>query len=335
MRSEEAIKSMKLVAAVELGNVSFEDQQPAQVDSLADLLKGLGCAPKQINPRFFYDARGSELFEKITQLPEYYPTRTEKAILKHNAEDIASLVGRHGVLIEPGSGNCEKVRLLLDALHPSAYIPLDISAEFLSASACQLGKEFSWLNVQAVCADFSGPWQEHTQLPAGKRVVFYPGSTIGNMDPASARAFLSGLRPLIGPGGGVLIGVDLQKSETVLNAAYNDAQGVTAAFNLNVLSAVNAIADADFQLDMFSHQAFYNTERSRIEMHLISKRKQTVNVGGIPVLFEQGESVHTENSYKYSLESFAELAATAGLQVQRSWCDDGQLFSVHYLGVPE
>lgn len=325
---------MKLVAAVDLDNVSFEDLQPAQGDSLADVLKGLACSPKQINPRFFYDARGSELFENITQLPEYYPTRTETAILQNNAEDIASLAGRHGVLIEPGSGNCEKVRLLLDALRPSAYVPLDISSEFLSASAWQLGKEFSWLNVQAICADFSDPWQEHTELPPGKRVVFYPGSTIGNMNPVSARRFLSGLRPLIGPGGGVLVGVDLQKSERILNAAYNDAQGVTAAFNLNVLNVVNALADADFKLDMFSHHAFYNSDHARIEMHLVSKAEQVVNVGGRAVLFAEGESLHTENSYKYSLNSFAELAVAAGLQVQRSWCDDDQLFSVHYLGTP-
>jgi len=324
---------MKLVAEAELDNVSFEDLQPTQDDSLADILKGLACSPKQINPRFFYDARGSELFENITQLPEYYPTRTEAAILQNNAEDIASLTGRHGVLIEPGSGNCEKVRLLLDALRPSAYVPLDISPEFLSASAGELGKEFSWLNVQAVCADFSGPWQDHTELPAGKRVVFYPGSTIGNMSPMRASRFLSGLRPLIGPGGGVLVGVDLQKSERVLNAAYNDAQGVTAAFNLNILNAVNALTDANFKLDMFSHHAFYNSDQARIEMHLVSKAEQVVNVGGRAVLFADGESLHTENSYKYSLESFAELAAAAGLKVQRSWCDDDQFFSVHYLGV--
>jgi dimethylhistidine N-methyltransferase len=317
--------------APKLDNVVFEDQQPDHSESRAEVLAGLRLPQKTINPKYFYDARGSELFEQITALREYYPTRTEIDILKRHAHDIASHCGGDCVLIEPGSGSSEKVRLLLDSIQPAAYVPVDISADFLYESALKLGSEFPWLRVHAICADFADQWQARTDLPEGRRVVFYPGSTIGNMEPREATAFLSGLRQWIGNDGGVLVGVDLHKSEQVLNAAYNDARGVTAEFNLNILNSVNRLADADFRDQNFSHRAFYNRDLRRIEMHLVSKESQTVKVNGSSIRFDKGETLHTENSYKYSLQDFTSLAHAAGFTLQKSWLDENKLFSVHYL----
>lgn len=319
--------------ATKADNVFFQNQQPAPSDNRAELLAGLQQPQKQINPKYFYDARGSQLFEQITQLQEYYPTRTEIGILNQYAQEIAQYCGSDCVLIEPGSGSSEKVRLLLDTLQPSAYVPLDISAEFLRESAHKLGREFPWLNVHAICADFADQWQTRAELPAGRRVVFYPGSTIGNMDPHDALAFLSELQQWIGDDGGVLIGVDLHKSERLLNAAYNDADGVTAEFNLNILNAVNTLTGSNFKPHAFDHQAFYNQQLRRIEMHLVSKKSQTVQINGSEIAFAEGETLHTENSYKYSLESFTRMSERAGFSVQQSWLDEAGLFSVHYLNV--
>jgi len=319
----------------EANNVIFEDQRPTPSDSRADLLAGLQRQQKQINPKYFYDARGSELFEQITKLREYYPTRTEMTILSRYCAEIADCCGSDCVLIEPGSGSSEKVRLLLDSLQPTAYVPLDISAEFLCESAHKLGREFPWLSIHAICADFSGQWQTRTNLPPGRRVIFYPGSTIGNLEPKEAERFLSGLHQLIGDDGGVLLGVDLHKSEQLLNAAYNDSEGVTAEFNLNILNSMNQLIDADFRRQDFSHRAFYNRELRRIEMHLVSKESQTVKVNGSAIDFHKGETLHTENSYKYSLEDFAALSDAAGFTLKKSWFDDEKLFSVHYLTVAE
>jgi dimethylhistidine N-methyltransferase len=223
------------------------------------------------------------------------------------------------------------VRLLLDSVQPAAYVPVDISADFLHEAALKLGAEFPWLRVHAVCADFASPWHSRTTLPAGRRVIFYPGSTIGNMDPADARGFLAGMRGWIGDDGGIIIGVDLHKPATILDAAYNDEQGVTAKFNLNILSSMNRLADADFDPDTFSHRAFYNEELRRIEMHLVSKTSQTVHIHGNALHFERGETLHTENSYKYTPETFAELSEAAGFTLIERWVDDEGLFSVQYL----
>ena len=321
--------------ALKLDNVFFEDQKPARSDSRAELLAGLQRPQKQVNPKYFYDSQGSEIFEQITRQPEYYLTRTEKKILTQYASEIANCCGEDCVLIEPGSGSSEKVRLLLDSLQPVAYVPLDISAEFLYESAQKLGREYPWLSIHAMCVDFSDHWQERSEIPAGRRVVFYPGSTIGNLDPQEARVFLSGLRQWIGDDGGVLIGVDLHKSEQLLNAAYNDAAGVTEEFNLNILNSINKLVDADFSRQNFSHRAFYNQELMRIEMHLVSKESQTVNINGSSIDFYKGETLHTENSYKYSLESFTALSNAAGFKLQQSWLDEEKLFSFHYLTVAE
>jgi dimethylhistidine N-methyltransferase len=321
--------------AAKLSNVLFEDQQPTVGDNRAELIEGLSRKQKQINPKYFYDQIGSELFEKITQQHEYYPARTEKSILSKYASEIASYCGEDCILIEPGSGSSEKVRLLLETLQPAAYVPLDISADFLYQAAQKLGREFPWLNIHAICADFSDQWHARTRLKGGRRVVFYPGSTIGNMEPALAQKFLSNLREWIGHDGSVLIGVDLHKPEHLLNAAYNDAQGVTAEFNLNVLNSMNNLINADFNPDDFSHHAFYNNDLKRIEMHLVSKDTQTVNVDGRLIQFDKGETLHTENSYKYSLASFTALTNAAGFTLEKSWLDEDELFSVHYLSISE
>ncbi|MCB1688661.1 MAG: L-histidine N(alpha)-methyltransferase [Halioglobus sp.] len=321
------------VTAARVENVLFEDQQPVPSDSRAELVSGLQKPQKQVNPKYFYDARGSELFEQITRLDEYYPTRTEIAILQRHAAEMADFCGPDCVLIEPGSGSSEKVRLLLDSVRPAAYVPLDISADFLYESAVKLGREFPWLQIHAICADFASQWHAHTELPAGRRVIFYPGSTIGNMEPSVARDFLANLRQWIGADGGVLIGVDLQKQEHLLNAAYNDASGVTADFNLNILNSINRIAGADFDADHFSHRAIYNRQLQRVEMHLVSDTSQTVNVNGGAIKFSKGETLHTENSYKYSLDDFHALITAAGYSLQKSWLDDKRLFSVHFLAV--
>jgi dimethylhistidine N-methyltransferase len=208
---------------------------------------------------------------------------------------------------------------------------LDISADFLCEAATRLGQEYPWLEVSAVCADFNEGWSFLDNVPEGKRVVFYPGSTIGNLEPQAAVLFLQRVRQVIGEDGGLLIGVDLHKSTQILNAAYNDASGVTARFNLNILNQLNKLVDANFDVERFSHKAFYNTERYRIEMHLVSDVEQEVLCNGERIHFATGESLHTESSYKYTVQGFADLAAAAGLTIQQSWLDAQHLFSVHYL----
>lgn len=316
---------------LQLQNVKFDNQYSQQGDSREELLEGLKRTPKTIDPKFFYDAKGSALFDQITQLPEYYPTRTEITILQQYSNEIANYCGRQCVLIEPGSGSSEKVRLLLDTLRPKVYVPLDISADFLYESALRLGLEFPWLQIHAICADFANDLTLTAKLPPGKRVVFYPGSTIGNMEPREASLFLSRLRNWIDVDGGALIGVDLHKSTQCLNAAYNDSKGITADFNLNVLDHINPLLEAQFDRNNFSHRAFYNTEKQRIEMHLVSKQNQRIHCNGSVINFAKGETIHTENSYKYTLEGFSRIAADAGMLVRQSWLDDEQLFSVHYL----
>ncbi|MFT4615444.1 MAG: dimethylhistidine N-methyltransferase [Bacteroidia bacterium] len=312
-------------------NVYFHDENPSMGDSRDALLAGLQATQKKVDPKWFYDATGSELFEEITRLPEYYPTRTEIAILQEHAEAISEHCGAQCVLIEPGAGSCEKARLLLPHLQPAAYVPLDISAQFLQEAAIALGGEYPWLNVHAVCADFNEDWSFLDGLPDGKRVIFYPGSTLGNLEPAAALTFLRRVRNIIGEGGGLVVGVDLHKSSERLTAAYNDASGVTASFNLNVLHRLNELLDAEFDVDSFSHRAFYNSDERRIEMHLVSNSVQSVLCKGIQIDFAEGETIHTENSYKYTVDGFTELARSAGLTLEKSWLDKDRLFSVHYL----
>ena len=299
----------------------------------SELLQGLLDAPRSINPKFFYDERGSELFRLICDVEEYYPTRTEVDILQHYSHEIAAAVGEHCQLLEPGAGACEKVRHLLGDLRLDAYLPLDISGDFLMSAAARLRADFPQLVVHPLVADFNDDFALPPLGKAAHRVIFYPGSTIGNFTPAAATAFLRRAALLVGQGGGLLIGVDLHKSSQVLNAAYNDSKGYTAAFNLNVLSHANALLDADFDLAAFRHIAFYNETERRIEMHLESLRDQRVICPDAEFNFTAGERIHTEYSHKYTLESFAQMAEAAGFVGRACWTDPAGLFSVHYLEV--
>jgi dimethylhistidine N-methyltransferase len=302
-----------------------------------DVLAGLRCRPRQLPCKYFYDALGSRLFDAICELPEYYLTRTELAIMEQHAEEMAEALGPRCLLIEYGSGSGLKTPLLLERLpDPAGYVPVDISREHLLASAAKLAEQFGGLEVCPVWADFTGPFTvPATTRSARRRAVYFPGSTIGNFGPEQAVVLLKGIAALSGPGGGLLIGVDLLKPAAVVEPAYNDAAGVTAAFNLNLLARINRELGADFDLAGFEHRALFDSEHSRIAMHLVSRARQTVHVGGSAVSFAEGESICTEYSYKYSREAFRELADTAGLDVRQVWTDPQGLFSVQYLAVRE
>ena len=300
-------------------------------DFYQQVIDGLSQPARFIPPKYFYDHAGSRLFESICEQPEYYPTRTETALLKRYASEIAALAGDGCYVIEPGSGSCEKVRLLLDALRPVAYVPLDISCAHLKKSAACVAADFSWLDVHAVCTDITAELSLPFIPENTRSMMFYPGSSIGNFDPQDAVDFLACLAAITGQGGDLLIGVDLKKDQHILDAAYNDASGVTAAFNLNVLQRINRELAGDFDTEAFMHHAFYNSVRGRIEMHLISERKQTVRVDGHNFEFNAGDSIHTENSYKYTIDEFQALASQAGFTPCRVWTDNDDLFSLHYL----
>src|SRR5438067_2196062 len=279
---------------------------------LADVLAGLSRSQKRLPAKYFYDAAGSRLFDRITELPEYYPTRTELGILRGHAAAMAARCGPRCLLVELGAGSLTKVRLLLDRLNrPAGYVPVDVSGDHLRSAAAALADDYPDLDVRPVVADFTGPFAL-PGVPAARRVVFFPGSTIGNFDPPEADALLRRVAGLVGPGGGLLLGVDLRKPVDVLERAYNDAAGVTAAFNRNLLVRINRELGADFDPAAFRHRAFFNGERSRIEMHLVSAARQRVRVGGAAFDFHVGESIHTENSYKYDVAGFAGRAAASG-----------------------
>jgi len=297
-----------------------------------DLIAGLTARPKRIAPKHFYDAAGSELFEQITRLPEYYPTRTELRILEENAAGIAQWIPPDAALVEFGSGSSAKVRRLLQGgSSVSTYVPVDISAEFLNGQAVQLARDFPGLRVLPVAADFTQPFRLPGGAEPGQRVGFFPGSTIGNFEPAEAEAFLKHAGAVLGPRSALIIGVDLVKATEILEAAYNDAAGITAAFNRNVLARANRELGVDFDLGTFEHLAFYNATLCRIEMHLVSRIAQVVQVCGKSIPFIAGESIHTENSYKYTIETFQALADRAGWTRAAVWTDPNRLFSVHAL----
>ena len=316
--------------------IEFIDQHPELADFKSEVLAGLGLPRKRIPPKFFYDQRGSQIFEEICELDEYYPTRTEISILERYSAEIAALLGDDSVLIEYGSGNSQKVRILLDAVSGhGVYIAVDISKDHLIRSASELARAYPELDVIAVCADYSKPFSlpADATLSGKARTAFFPGSTIGNLDPAEAQGFLANVATTVGPGGSMLLGVDLKKDTQILNAAYNDSQGVTAEFNLNVLARINRELDADFDLSAFAHRVFYDEDRGRIEMHLESLAGQSVQLDGTNVSFRKGETIHTENSYKYSVAEVRTLAARAGFHPARIWTDSNDLFSVFYLRV--
>lgn len=311
--------------------IQFHDLHPTQADFEREVLTGLRARPRRIPPKFFYDQRGSELFEAITETPEYYPTRSEIEILRRRADEIAKAVGTGILLVEPGGGSCAKVRILLGGLEPVAYVPMDISRDHLHAAAQELAAEFPWLEVHAAHADFTQQMELPPGAPEGPRVAFFPGSSIGNFDPEAAVGFIAAVAELVGPGGFLLIGVDLRKDKAVLDAAYDDAGGATAAFNLNLLERMNRELDADFDLDAWAHRAGYNEAVGRVEMHLLSLRDQQVTVAGEVFDFCAGETIHTENSYKYGIDEFQDLARRAGMDSAGVWTDRRGLFSVHLL----
>jgi dimethylhistidine N-methyltransferase len=296
-----------------------------------EAIDDLSQHPKRLSPKYFYDATGSELFEQITVLPEYYPTRTELGILRDRAGEISAILPKGAALVEFGAGATTKVRLLLNQCGFGAYVPVDISGDFLNAQADALRKDFPGLDVYPVAADFTAPFALPDAVKAMPKVGFFPGSTLGNFEPHEACAFLRSAREILGKGAQMVIGVDLEKDERVLYDAYNDAAGVTARFNLNVLVRINHELGGNFDLSAFTHRAIYNRERHRIEMHLISRKAQTVRVLGRSFSFRAGETIHTESSYKYSLERFAALARGSGWTPLESWTDAERMFSVHVL----
>jgi dimethylhistidine N-methyltransferase len=291
-----------------------------------DVIAGLSRPQKSLPPKYFYDAKGSQLFERICRLPEYYVTRAELALTRRHLASIARFAGKGCELIEYGSGESLKTRLLIRALRPAAYLPVDISAAALEAATERLSREFPWLRIAPVHGDFSRP----VELPPSRarRVVYFPGSTIGNLTPEEAHGFLSMSR---GQAARMLVGVDLKKDASILHAAYNDSRKVTAAFNLNLLARINRELGADFDLGRFAHYAFYNPDLGRVEMHLISLVRHTVRLGRHRFPFDIGESIHTENSYKYSIYEFRSLAAKAGFSGEKVWTDAKSLFALHGL----
>jgi dimethylhistidine N-methyltransferase len=296
----------------------------------ADVLAGLTAKPKRLPPKYFYDLAGSALFERITRLPEYYPTRSELGLLKKHAPAIASLFPSGSALIEFGSGSSTKARVLLRAAASvEAYVPIDLSGDFLREDAARLRRDLPHLAIHPVVADFTAMTEPPPEIASKPRAGFFPGSTIGNFEPHEAAAFLRRAGRILGPGAVLVVGVDLVKAPDILHRAYNDAEGVTAKFNLNLLARINRELGADFNLDAFEHHACYNIDRSRIEMYLASTKSQRVRLCDTTIEFRAGETIHTENSYKYSIESFQALAHGSGWLPLAAWTDG--LFSVHAL----
>lgn len=316
-------------------NVELPAEPAARESSelLRDTLRGLSSRPREIPCKYLYDERGSELFDEICRLDEYYLTRAELAIMDHRVDEMAAALGPRCMVLEYGSGTSHKTEILLGALEqPVAYVPIDISCELLAESADRLRGRFPDLEIEPVCADYTSDYSlPRTRTTPERRVVYFPGSTIGNFAPDEAADFLSHVAMVVGTGGGLLIGVDLDKSAETIEAAYNDAAGVTAAFNLNLLERLNRELGADFDPRAFRHEAVYDGERGRVEMFLASREKQRVRLAGRTFHFEAGERLCTEHCHKYGVDEFAELARASGFEPDRVWLDDEKLFSVHYL----
>ncbi|MEM9922414.1 MAG: L-histidine N(alpha)-methyltransferase [Cyanobacteria bacterium P01_D01_bin.50] len=318
--------------------LTFSDLKPTLINFRNEVLHGLSLPQKEFPPQFFYhDKLGSDLFNQICQLEEYYLTRTEIDILQKNSKEIAEIIDENCLLIEYGSGSLEKVYPLIDALDsPIGYIPIDIAKEHLFDYAEFTSSRYPELDIIAVVGDYT----QELKLPEDKlpdcknvknRVILFAGSTIGNLNSSQATTLLKKSANLLNGQGGMLIGFDLKKDPNILHAAYNDSQGVTAKFNLNILNNINRELNVDFNLDNFYHYAPYNPTLARIELHLISKKSQFVTVSGEKFSFKEGESIHTENSHKYSTEDIRYLAQEAGFKLRKSWIDDNNLFSVNYL----
>lgn len=312
--------------------IRLTEQDDAVTDDLTEILAGLSRPQKMLSPKFFYDESGSQLFEQITELPEYYPTKTELSIMQQHIGEMVELIGRKASLIEFGAGSSLKTRLLLEhAKDLAVYVPVDISRDHLLASANELAAEFPHIEVLPVAADFTQPFElPNPRVMPVRNIVYFPGSTIGNFPPADALALLEVMYQEAGVGGALLIGVDLQKDKEVLELAYNDTSGVTAEFNLNLLHRLNREFGANFDIEQFEHVAFYDEERGRIEMHLRSCGEQTVRIAGRKFHFRDRETIHTESSFKYTLRGFRDIAAQAGFEVDTVWMDERQYFSLQY-----
>lgn len=311
--------------------IYFYDLHPPIANFYHEVISGLSSSPKEIPPKFFYDKKGSELFDKITTITEYYPTEAELEILTTYKNEMIDLLGKNCLLVEFGSGSSQKIRLLLDNLQPAAYAPMDISRQHLQEATNELKKDYPDLDIHAICADYSMDFDLPYSPDSIAHAGFFPGSSIGNFHPSQARTLLKNISHLLGQQARLLIGVDLKKSTEILNAAYNDARGITAAFNLNLLQRINREIDGNFIIENFSHHAFYNKSKGRIEMHLRSKKAQTVSIGTRQFSFTENETIHTENSYKYTIAEFQQLAETSGFRPIEVWTDDKDLFSVHCL----
>jgi dimethylhistidine N-methyltransferase len=316
-----------------MDTITFHNYKPQQLSLFDAVVTGLSQPHKMIPPKFFYDERGSKLFDAICEQPEYYLPAAEQALLHARVDDIAALTGQNRVVIEPGAGSMTKIRLLTDQLQPSAYVPMDISCEYLQWAAQDLSNVSPWLHIHAACVDFTHSIPIPGPVPAARRLAFFPGSSLGNFHRYEALKFLTMVRNVVGKDGMLLIGVDTKKPAQILDAAYNDAAGVTAAFNLNLLQRICRELGAECDLDAFTHHAFYNAEQGRIEMHLVSQCEQELRINGHCFHFEAGESVHTECSYKYSPDEFLALAAEAGFRPVKSWLAEGSLFGVYLLAV--
>ncbi|SFM28748.1 L-histidine N(alpha)-methyltransferase [Methylobacterium pseudosasicola] len=316
---------------------TFSDATPVALDTpalafLADVRDGLSRPQKALSPKYFYDAAGSDLFEAITRLPEYYPTRTEVGILDRSGPEMAALLPARAALVEFGSGSTNKLRRLLRHLDKlAAYVPVDVSGEFLRAQAEVLSGDFPHLRVEPVVADFTRDFDLPESLRDMPRAGFFPGSTIGNFEPTEAEDLLRRFGRILGTGAHMIVGVDLVKDAAILERAYDDAAGVTAAFNLNLLTRINRELAGRFDLGAFSHRAVFNTQASRIEMHLVSEGAQDVGIGSDTIAFADGETIHTESSYKYTVETFRALVERAGWTWIQVWTDPEGLFSVHAL----
>jgi dimethylhistidine N-methyltransferase len=324
-----AVLKEKLVAE---GSHSFPPDSVA-----AEVLAGLAQSPKQISPKYFYDQKGSALFDEITRLDEYYVPRVEQQIFEQFRLEMCTAIGTGATLIEPGAGSCEKVKWLLPELQPEAYIPMDISAGHLEASAAEFSKVYPDLRVMPQVRDHTIDMNIDIEASAARPVFFYPGSSIGNFDPAAAEDFLRSMRTQLqsnalsdSVSGGLLIGVDAKKDEALLNAAYNDREGVTAKFNVNALNHLNELLEGDISTDGFVHHAFYNENRGRIEMHLRCIKSQVAQLAGEPLEFTEDELIHTEYSYKYHPDEFISLAAHAGFSIKGLWQDSNKWYSVMY-----
>lgn len=306
--------------------------EPETQDIVSEITEGLTRSQKALPSKLFYDKEGSSLFDQITNLEEYYLTRTEILIINDNIEQIADALGENCLLIELGSGSSKKIRLLLENLkNPAGYVPIDISEEHLLSSAKTLANDYPGLRIMPVYADYTKSFTlPPFNFPYSNKVVYYPGSTIGNFSPDEAYEFLKRISRIAGPKSGLLIGVDLVKDENILNKAYNDKSGVTADFNLNILRRINREIGSDFNLDEWEHNAFYNCEENRIEMHLESRSDQLVKINGTRVKVTKGESILTEYSYKYTIEAFRELVSDF-YEVKTVWTDRDSLFSMQYL----